>query len=556
MEYQLYYIPMRKHAKILLNNQITFFWVLIVLIVSICKVFFQVDPIHDGTFYSSGFALNNELKLYSEVATSYGPVTHLLSAAIIFLFGNALVLHRITWLVIQLLIVLLTYKILMIKFNKNTSISLAFFVLLFDPSTIGFGFGFVNPGRYWPNQIIIIMSLITLYSFSKIDLKNNNPTIFAYIIGLSSSIFPFIRAQSTIVTFFVIPVSIILFYKNKKNILYFFMGLITGFISLTILLYKFMNFKDFFKQTILIPLEPTVQYSKFDFFGSLKLFILIILTFILVAGITIILRFFPRISTKSKIVFFVALFSLISILTVNPLPLHASYKNPFFLILTLVKGSSFALIIILYMTLLYLALKNFYRFRSKIFLRYDPFYIFSLFIFIANIFAIYPKNGYFPYLLPLIAPFLFELVPIYKNYRNLFSCAVGIAVISVCTITLTTFVYSSYSYSSNNLKYIKSTSSANSTNADKEIEFLSNFSNRGIVWGTGCYELMSAITGNYLPKTANYGPDIPYSPKIESGELNLICGDEKTILNNPSYKLVSDPLKISDSRSLMLIHME
>ena len=65
---------MKKYQRIILDSRITFFWVLIVLVVSICKVFFQVDPVHDGTFYSSGFALNDGLKLYSEVATSYGPI--------------------------------------------------------------------------------------------------------------------------------------------------------------------------------------------------------------------------------------------------------------------------------------------------------------------------------------------------------------------------------------------------------------------------------------------------------------------------------------------------
>lgn len=545
---------MKKYQRIILDSRITFFWVLIVLVVSICKVFFQVDPVHDGTFYSSGFALNDGLKLYSEVATSYGPITHLLSAVVILLFGNALILHRITWLVLQLVIVLLTYKILTIKFNKKTSISIAFLVLLFDPSTVGFSLGFVNPGRYWPNQIIIMMSLLTLYFFSKIDIKNNKPTIFAYVLGLSSSIFPFIRAQSTILTFFIIPVSIILLYRNKRNILYFLTGVITGFISFTTLLYKYINFKDFFKQTILIPLEPTVQYNKFDLSGSLKLFILIFLTFILFGGVTLIVLFFPKI--KRAVVSFVVLFTYVSAETVILHPSHESYKNPIFLILTLVRGSSLAFIIMLYIALLYLTLKSFCRNKGKILINYEPFYIFSFFMLIANLFAVYPKNSYLSYLLPLIAPFLFELNSVYRSRRNFFNYTICISVISVCSINFTTYIYSSHSYVSNNLKYIKSNSSTNATSTDKEILFLADFNNKSVVWGPGCYELMSAITGIYLPKTANYGPDIPYPPKIKSGELNLNCGDEKTLLNNPNYKLVTDPLKISSSRSLMLIHIE
>jgi len=480
----------------------------LVILLSILKITFQVDPIHDGTFYSSGFALTQNLLIYKDIATSYGPITHLFSAILINFFGTSLMVHRIGWLLLQLFIALISFKLLMIKLNFNKSFFLAISLILLDPNAMGISLGYVHASRYWPNQIIVLTSLIVVLLVYKILSLKRNLNFLIFLLGMINCLFPFIRAQSSVIFIFITGFVLFLFKSNPKSLLYFLFGTFIGLASLMAPLSKYMDFVEFIKFRI--------SHFLLDLF----------FTFIL---------------------FYIAWQSI------QYSTLNNSYKDPYFLVLTLVRGSGIAFTVLLLALLLYFVTKALFERNELIDSSNRRLVIFALLMLFFNLITIYPKFGYLPYLLPLTAPLLFTL-PFLKIYKeNFFAYFYKVALVSTIATISATSIYTSYSYQSYNLELLRSTNLTASRTIDKEISFLNQLKPRSVVWGSGCYELMSAITGKYLPIGINYGPDIPYPPKKQVGKLYLSCDENFSTFGTEIYKSNVDVFAIITSNRILKV---
>lgn len=519
-------------------------WFCLVIILSMLRITFQVDPIHDGTFYSSGFALNENLLIYQDIATSYGPITHLFSAILINFFGTSLMIHRIGWLVLQLFIVLISFKLLMIKLSFNKSFFLASSLILLDPNSVGVSLGYVNASRYWPNQIIVLISLIVVLLVYKILSLNNNSNFLIFLLGVINCLFFFIRAQSSIISIFITGFVLYLFKSNLKSLLCFLAGTFIGLASLVATLSKYMVFGEFIRQTLILPLDPSVPYSKFDSIGAVRFLAIVLLS----VSFFYFVFFTTKILTLSKLRFNYFLLDLFFTLLVFSLAwqsiqnstLKNSYKDPYFLILTLVRGSGIAFTVLLLALLLYFVIKAWFERNVLLDSSNKRFVIFALLMLFFNLITVYPKFGYLPYLLPLTTPLLF-ILPFMNVYKdNFFVFFYKFALVSTIATVTATSIHTSYSYQSQNLELIRSTNLAAARAIDKEIVFLNLLDARSVVWGPGCYELMSAITGKYLPIGINYGPDIPYPPKKQVGKLNLSCDDNSSMSETEIIKSNTD----------------
>ena len=548
---------MQTYHKARLIPWALFSWFCLVIILSILKITFQVDPIHDGTFYSSGFALNENLLIYKDLATSYGPITHLFSAMLINFFGTSLIVHRIGWLVLQFFIVLISFKLLLLKLSFNKSFFVAFSLLILDPNTVGVSLGYVNASRYWPNQIIVLVSLIVVFLVYKILSLHHNLNFLVFLLGAINCLFPLVRAQSSIISIFVTGFVLYLFKNNPKSLLYFLLGTFTGLASLMAILSKYMDFGEFIKQTLILPLDPSVPYSKFDSIGTARFFVIVLLS----VGFFYLVFLTTKLLTVSKLrisyfvldLFFVLIAFRLAWQSVQNSTLNYSYKDPYFLILTLVRGSAIAFTVLLLALLLYFAIKALLEKNLLLDSSGKGFFIFALLMLFFNMIALFPKFAYLPYLLPLTAPLLFILpfLTVYKG--NFFLYFYKFALVSTVSTISATSIHTLYSYQSHNLELIRSTNLIAAKAIDKEISFLNHLDRRSVVWGPGCYELMSAITGKYLPIGINYGPDIPYPPKKQIGKLNLSCDDNFSNSETEIDKSNADFFTLINSKRILKV---
>ena len=548
---------MQTYHKTRLIPWVLFSWFCLVILLSILKITFQVDPVHDGTFYSSGFALTQNLLIYKDIATSYGPITHLFSAILINFFGTSLLVHRIGWLLLQLFIVLISFKLLMIKLNFNKSFFLAISLILLDPNAIGISLGYVNASRYWPNQIIVLTSLIVVLLVYKILSLKYNLNFLIFLLGVINCLFPFIRAQSSVIFIFITGFVLFLFKSNPKSLLYFLFGTFIGLASLMATLSKYMDFVEFIKQTLILPLDPSVPYSKFDSIGTSRFLVIVLLS----VSFFYLVFFTTKILTLSKLrvshflldLFLTFIVFYMAWQSIENSTLNNSYKDPYFLILTLVRGSGIAFTVLLLALLLYFVTKALFERNELIDSSNRRLVIFALLMLFFNLVTIYPKFGYLPYLLPLTAPLLFTL-PFLKVYKeNFFAYFYKVALVSTIATISATSIHTSYSYQSHNLELLRSTNLTASRAIDKEISFLNQLEPRSVVWGPGCYELMSAITGKYLPIGINYGPDIPYPPKKQVGKLNLSCDDNFSTSGTEIYKSNVDVFAVITSNRILKV---
>ena len=521
------------------------------------KITFQVDPIHDGTFYSSGFALNENLLIYKDLATSYGPITHLFSAILINFFGTSLIVHRVGWLVLQIFIVLISFKLLLLKLSFKKSFFVAFSLLILDPNTVGISLGYVNASRYWPNQIIILVSLIVVFMVYKILSLHHNLNFLVFLLGAINCLFPFIRAQSSIISIFVTGFVLYLFKNNPKSLLYFLLGTFTGLASLIAILSKYMDFGEFIKQTLILPLDPSVPYSKFDSIGTARFLVIVLLSMGFFYLVFLTTKFVAisklRISYFVLDLFFVLIAFRLAWQSVQNSTLNYSYKDPYFLILTLVRGSAIAFTVLLLVLLLYFVVKALLEKNLFLDSSGQGFIIFALLMLFFNMIALFPKFTYLPYLLPLTTPLLF-ILPFLNVYKgNFFLYFYKFALVSTVSIISATSIHTLYSYQSQNLELIRSTNLIAAEAIDKEISFLNHLDRRSVVWGPGCYELMSAITGKYLPIGINYGPDIPYPPKKQIGKLNLSCDDNFSNSETEIDKSNADLFTLVNSKRILKV---
>ena len=548
---------MQTYHKTRLIHWALFSWFCLVIILSILKITFQVDPIHDGTFYSSGFALNKNLLIYKDIATSYGPITHLFSAMLINFFGTSLMIHRIGWLVLQLFIALISFRLLMIKLSFNKSFFLAISLILLDPNAVGISLGYVNASRYWPNQIIVLVSLVVVLLVYKILSLKHNLNFLIFSLGAINCLFPFIRAQSSIISIFITGFVLYLSKKNPKSLFYFLFGTFVGLASLMTTLSKYMDFGEFIKQTLILPLDPSVPYSKFDSIGTARFLVIVLISisfFYLVFFTTKILTLSKlRISYFILDLFFTLIVFFLAWQSIQNSTLNYSYKDPYFLILTLVRGSGIAFTFLLLALLLYFVIKALFENNVLLDSSNKRFIIFALLMLFFNMIAIYPKFVYLPYLLPLTTPLLFILpfLTVYKD--NFFVYFYKFALVSTIATISATSIHTSYSYQSHNLELIRSSNLTAARAIDKEISFLNQLDARSVVWGPGCYELMSAITGKYLPIGINYGPDIPYPPKKQVGKLNLSCDDNSSKSETEIVKSNADVFALITSNRILKV---
>ena len=287
--------------------------------------FLNVDPIHDGWFSSPAAVVAEGAVPYRDVVTSYGWFTPALMASVIKIFGFQLLYFRLIGVFFLLgicaLFIVLLQKLL--GFNKS----------LFAVSIwlmIGLGQMTKDPQALpawglWPNQIIILGSLVLIY----ILLRNDN---FSFpkltLIGIIAGLAPWVRAQG-ILTFasalFVFAIRIYQSDSPNKSLrmIQLFSVSLTAFLAPFLFLIETGAIDEWFWQTIEMPRTgewigmPNPADWIIQNFG---LAIFITLTLFIVSNLLRLLK----VSGKKIIILFAPFLILISMFPVAKAPLQSS----------------------------------------------------------------------------------------------------------------------------------------------------------------------------------------------------------------------------------------
>ena len=287
--------------------------------------FLNVDPLHDGWFSSPAAALAEGGVPYRDVLTSYGWFTPAFLSLIIKIFGFQLLYFRLIGFLFLFGICVLFIILLQKSIGLNKSLVLVAVWLM-----IGLGQMTKDPQALpawglWPNQIIILGSLVLIY----ILLRNDDFSFpMLTLIGLIAGLTPWVRAQGVLLlasALFVFGIRI--FQSNSSNrylrIAYLFSITLTTFLAPFLYLLRFGAIDEWFWQTIEMPrtgewigMPDPVEW----FIQNFGLAVFLTIALFIVASLLGMLK----ISGKKSIFLFAPLLILVSIFPFPKAPIEGS----------------------------------------------------------------------------------------------------------------------------------------------------------------------------------------------------------------------------------------
>jgi hypothetical protein len=287
--------------------------------------FLNVDPLHDGWFSTPAVSLSEGGVPYRDVVTSYGWFTPALIGSVIKIFGFQLLYFRLIG-VFFLLGICALFIILLRKslgFNKSL-VAVSIWLM------IGLGQMTKDPQALpawglWPNQIIILGSLVLIYILLRTD---NFSFSTLTLIGLIAGLAPWIRAQGILIlaaSLFVFAIR--LYQSNSPNkslrVIQLFSVSLTAFSAPFLYLLETGAIDEWFWQTIEMPRTgewigmPNPADWAIQNFG---LAISVTLALFLVSNVLRLLK----VSGNKMIILFAPFLILISIFPVAKAPIDGS----------------------------------------------------------------------------------------------------------------------------------------------------------------------------------------------------------------------------------------
>jgi len=162
---------MRFHSGNYLKN-FNYFYAVIVFLVAIrfIAVFWNVDTYHEGDKYPSIIVMAQGGVIFRDVNHIYGFLMTIINFPLVKFFGNYLIVTRISGFIIQMLLVLVSYRLFKNFASLTVSKNLALFLL-----GISNAWSWINPnigasGNTWPTHygmLLVCLSLLLIIKKSK-----------------------------------------------------------------------------------------------------------------------------------------------------------------------------------------------------------------------------------------------------------------------------------------------------------------------------------------------------------------------------------------------------
>lgn len=220
----------------------------------------NMDPLHDGIFFSYGLAAADGFAMHREITTPYGPIVPWMLSIAIEIFGEFLLIPRVIGFVFLVGISIIFY-LMMTKYIGKLKSSLIVTLWLLVQS----GISEVTSTRWpygssiWPTTVSIFAHMVLLYklvehftSTRKVD-KKRDLAIF-FLIGFIVAIAGFSRLQGMVTLLVALCLIILLFLKKYLEIRVFLSmtsGIVLGLALTLSMLAKQNSLFPFFEQNIL-----------------------------------------------------------------------------------------------------------------------------------------------------------------------------------------------------------------------------------------------------------------------------------------------------------------
>lgn len=501
---------------------------LTVLIAVGFRVFSDIDLIHDGTFYSAAVGVSQNLKLYSEIGSAYGPLTFLILAPLLKIFGEYLVISRVVWFLVKLATGILFFRLLPNRFSLMVKLILVDVVLLLDSPQIYNGKPGVLPaGIIWPNHLLVLIALMFLLLLNRcIYNREHFSRLTAFLLGFLTLLPIFVRAQGLILTFAMVVV-ISLIHPRKIPTLF---GLITFCFVFFFFSIQTFDFFSFIEQNFFLPFIVNNAHTSILTSSLLRHVVLIAiaqLVILFLIHLEILGGILSKLMQSTIFVIIVSFWTLPALREFET----TSFRNLTFFFYTI----SHLIFVSLFYQLLYLDVNSIFQYpkkiRREIFRNRDSLYsaLLTLMAFAVVVSAI-PKIAYLIFALPfIILSYLnSQTFALQKSFNSLCLKLATVGISSAIIFSFLVYIQlPKYPYDSEKLFLFSSSEVIRRDFVDSQINYLSEFSFRTLNWTEGCRELYAGISGTYLPNSISYGPDIPYppSPQLAHG-LNLLCRNE------------------------------
>jgi len=219
----------------------------------------NIDPLHDGIFYSYAVAISDGYVMHKDIPSQYGPMVPWIISIFISVFGEVVLVNRVLGFLVLCAISILFHLILIRYISKKFSSYLVALWLL-----VATGISEVTSVRWpysysiWPTTLSIFAQLLFFYSIIKhLSESANNQAwsgkILFFTSGTAIALAIFSRLQGLLI--FIACVGIIIYLTKRKRILprystYFFAGAVVGVIPPMLFLLLQNAFVNYVEQTV------------------------------------------------------------------------------------------------------------------------------------------------------------------------------------------------------------------------------------------------------------------------------------------------------------------